>query len=345
MAKRDRRDSFSPKSKAWRPNGQSGERVPSARALPPLPPASAQSDTIEVPGPCLGTGRRLRTPLPGAVLSDPAGAPKLSPGPGRRTQTLPPTAAQSDSTNAPTTPLGIGRRIRTQLPGPVQSESAGAPKLRLGSGKETQTPAPAADQSHPTSAPTTPLGTGRRIRTQLPGPVQTDAAGAPKLRLETGSEIQAPPPTAAPSYPSGPPAIPLGTGTRLRTQLPEAVPGELEEINLEVLGGGPLGKMLREKAAQFANIQDFLQNPVPLDLRSKDLDTSSTPDEIEFEEGRSSLSNRSYALDVGSLVGRTQRTRAGSPVSTRGPNSGSLVAVAGGKSRNFGEHGVAALRR
>lgn len=63
------------------------------------------------------------------------------------------------------------------------------------------------------------------------------------------------------------------------------MPGELEEINLEVLGGGPLGKMLREKAAQFANIQDFLQNPVPLDLRSKDLDTSSTPDEIELRKG------------------------------------------------------------
>jgi hypothetical protein len=51
------------------------------------------------------------------------------------------------------------------------------------------------------------------------------------------------------------------------------------------VGAGPLAQKLREKAEQFGNIQEFLQNPFQFDLRSKYLDTSSTPEEIESRKG------------------------------------------------------------
>ena len=120
-------------------------------------------------------------------------------------------------------------------------------------------------------APTQRLGSGRRVRTPLPGVVRSDGEGAPKLPAETA--------------PKGTPSPDLGLGRRIRTELPQAVPGELEEINLEALGTGPRAKMLREKAEQFGSIQDFLRNPVPFDLSSKELDTSSSPEEIDSRKG------------------------------------------------------------
>jgi len=112
------------------------------------------------------------------------------------------------------------------------------------------------------------LGAGRRIRTPLP----TISDGLdPKV--------------------GGQPAQALGGGTRIRTPLPQPVPGELEEINLS---RQPLQKrvskksrraQLEAKAAQFRDIQDFLENPNLVDLRGEVLDTSSTPEEIETRKG------------------------------------------------------------
>lgn len=51
-------------------------------------------------------------------------------------------------------------------------------------------------------------------------------------------------------------------------------------------GAGALAKKLKEKSEQFKYIQDFVQNPAPLNsLRSKELGTSSTPEEIELRKG------------------------------------------------------------
>jgi hypothetical protein len=54
---------------------------------------------------------------------------------------------------------------------------------------------------------------------------------------------------------------------------------------LASLGNNPAAQKLQEKAEQFRHIQDFLQNPAPFDLRSKELGTSSTPEEIESRKG------------------------------------------------------------
>ncbi len=102
------------------------------------------------------------------------------------------------------------------------------------------------------------------------------------------------------------PVQPLGTGTRNRTPVPPPIPGELEEINIGVgpqqarseqdgaqgaaatqsFSVGALAKKLKEKSEQFKYIQDFVQNPAPLNsLRSKELGTSSTPEEIELRKG------------------------------------------------------------
>ncbi len=108
----------------------------------------------------------------------------------------------------------------------------------------------------------------------------------------------------------------------MRTAPPQPVPGEVEEIDfgggwgqqsllgnqgelprggllqgdllqsalqnpalLQSLGTNPAAQKLQEKAEQFRHIQDFLQNPTPFDLRSKEVGTSSTPEEIESRKG------------------------------------------------------------
>jgi hypothetical protein len=93
----------------------------------------------------------------------------------------------------------------------------------------------------------------------------------------------------------------LGSGRRLRTPLPVPVPGgseapkvgggegRLERVrgllqnpsSLEALSGSPLAKKLTDKAQQFQFIQDFLHNPEPFRLRRPEVETSSTPEEIE----------------------------------------------------------------
>jgi hypothetical protein len=102
--------------------------------------------------------------------------------------------------------------------------------------------------------------------------------------------------------PAGTPIQGLGTGRRIRTPLP--TPAQPEEPNvggrraqqdqlgrlqgrlqnsatIETLGANPVAQKLKEKAEQFRHLQDFLQNPVPLKLLSKEVDTSSTSEEIE----------------------------------------------------------------
>jgi hypothetical protein len=79
-----------------------------------------------------------------------------------------------------------------------------------------------------------------------------------------------------------------------RTPLPSPIVGELEEINLGGARARPgrsrarPGQRIRpvqDQADRFQHIQDFLHNPSLFDLRGKDLDTSSTPEEIEARTG------------------------------------------------------------
>jgi len=151
------------------------------------------------------------------------------------------------------------------------------------------------------------MGGGRRIRTPLPTSSDLpDAAGAPKQRLGSERRMGVPPSASSVRmHPAGAPTQPLGSGTRIRTALPQPVAGELDEINL---GGGagrirqgrgarlrgrrqnPMPRQSRKakleaKAAQFRDIQDFFHNPSLFSLRGKQLDTSSTPEEIEVRKG------------------------------------------------------------
>ena len=47
------------------------------------------------------------------------------------------------------------------------------------------------------------------------------------------------------------------------------------------LGAGLLLQKLREKTDQFQHILDFVNDPVPFALRSTEINTSSTPEEVE----------------------------------------------------------------
>jgi hypothetical protein len=121
-------------------------------------------------------------------------------------------------------------------------------------------------------------GSGRAQQDQLAGP-----AGAPTQGLGAGKRIRTPPPQSIPQEADEPifsAALPQQDQLGQLPDLPQnsALFGSLDEK--------PLAKKLAEKAAQFRDIQDFLRNhPNLFDLRSKELDTSSTPEEIEARKG------------------------------------------------------------
>jgi len=97
---------------------------------------------------------------------------------------------------------------------------------------------------------------------------------------------------AAPSpRPSG---VAVPTQRASRTPPPSPIVGQLEEINLGGARARPAGQRARpggrtrriqDQADRFQHIQDFLHNPSLFDLRGRDLDTSSSPEEIEARTG------------------------------------------------------------
>jgi hypothetical protein len=119
----------------------------------------------------------------------------------------------------------------------------------------------------------------------------TDLLGSARHRELRQNSVQSVP-TGAPSQ--------LGTGRRIRTPQPESTAAWSEENNfgakqaqggllgflqnsgsLESLGAGLLLQKLREKTDQFQHILDFVNDPVPFALRSTEINTSSTPEEVE----------------------------------------------------------------
>jgi len=181
------------------------------------------------------------------------------------------------------------------------------PSTEIAGGGSVATTAVTSLRSKLASASAQRLGAGRRVRTPLPTTSDMpDAAGAPKPRLGLERRLRVQPPaSSARMHSASAPAQPLGSGTRIRTALPQPVAGELDEINLGGGAGRPRqgratrlrGRQqnvaprqsrkakLEAKAAQFRDIQDFFHNPSTFSLRGKQLDTSSTPEEIEVRKG------------------------------------------------------------
>jgi hypothetical protein len=176
--------------------------------------------------------------------------------------------------------LGAGRRVRT--PPPTTSDWPGRAALAQSLAEGTvRTPPPATSDGQPQAdSPAQSTEPGRRIGMLSPG---TRSVSAPSQAADA--------PTQA-----------LGTGTRIRTALPQPVHAESEEINLgkrpredrrgrlrgrsqNLISKNSRRARLEAKGAQFRDIQDFLQNPSLVDLRGKQLDTCSTPEEIEARKG------------------------------------------------------------
>ncbi|RAI03081.1 hypothetical protein DLJ53_00645 [Acuticoccus sediminis] len=63
---------------------------------------------------------------------------------------------------------------------------------------------------------------------------------------------------------------------RERTARPAIVPEDEPDDTTEQV----LQDMLQEKLDQLQNVQDFLHNPIPFDLKERPLESSSTPEEI-----------------------------------------------------------------
>ena len=77
----------------------------------------------------------------------------------------------------------------------------------------------------------------------------------------------------------------MGVGAQ-QARLGQGQEGAQGSGAVQALGAGALAKKLKEKSEQFKHVQDFLQNPAPLSgLRSKELGTSSSPEEIELRKG------------------------------------------------------------
>ena len=192
-------------------------------------------------------------------------------------------------------------RIRPPPPTPEPGLAAsGMPQQSV----DSRAPA-ALLQSDPTAAPPQQLGMGRRIRTPAPRPIPGDLEEI-TLGLARAQKAQ----LGKPSDAAGAPTKRLGAGNRNRTP----TPGELEEAGpprdihvemgraqrgglgrfqallqnsavLEALISNLQAKKPEEKAGQFRHIQDLVHNPSLLDLRSKEVGTSSTPEEIEARKG------------------------------------------------------------
>jgi len=154
---------------------------------------------------------------------------------------------RSDQVSASSQRLGTGKRIRTPLPLPSGRTEEGNVGSRLAQQARRQPPADAAEIS------ARPLGMGKRLRTPLPPPLSSG--------LEQASGVAGRPRPRQ-----------LGNLRNLPSALGEA-------------GAGPVAKKLKEKAEQFQSIQDYLHNPVAFNLRSNEIQTTSTPEEIESRKG------------------------------------------------------------
>jgi hypothetical protein len=156
----------------------------------------------------------------------------------------------------------VKRPIRTPLPTASSQSDAGMPKQRGRSGGE--------------------------IRTPLPSPIageleEINLFGGRAHQGRAGTRRQ----SAFGQSDTGAPAQLGGTGGRRRTPAPLQILGELEEIDLfgrRARQNRP-ARRLEDKAGRFRNVQDFFHNPNVFELRSKELDTSSTPEEIEVRTG------------------------------------------------------------
>jgi hypothetical protein len=135
---------------------------------------------------------------------------------------------------------------------------------------------------------------GREVRTPPPSPT---AGGLEEINLvdlqgrfggrarrrRVSTQLQ----TASGQFDAGAPTQRGGTGRRNRTPLPLLIAGELEEINL--FGGRARRRQsaqnLEEAGERFRHVQEFVRNPNIFELRGKELDTSSTPEEIATRMG------------------------------------------------------------
>ena len=174
----------------------------------------------------------------------------------------------------PAKSVELGRASRAERQARTAASSANRP-----SGTGTVSQPAASVPPRPASVSTQVIGTARRNRTPPPSPIPGE--------LE---EIPLYPRPARRRGGGAPFTIPRDvdvSGRAIRTPLPPPIPGEMEEIGL---GTRPTRKSqraqsLQEKGERFQHIQEFLDNPSLIDLRGKELDTSSTPEEIEARTG------------------------------------------------------------
>jgi hypothetical protein len=155
---------------------------------------------------------------------------------------------------------GSEQPIRTSESSAIPVHSLDQQGERSASSMKGRTPPSIAlVQLEPPRAPNHGLGTGKRIRT--PPPVPGNAQ-------ETRAVVRQTQPSQFPRF--------RGTGRRIRTPQPESIAAQPEKKNV-----GPVQQKLSEKAQRFQHIQDLINNTTPFTLRSTEINTSSTPEEIK----------------------------------------------------------------
>ena len=129
---------------------------------------------------------------------------------------------------------------------------------------------------------------------------------------------------------------PAGLARRARTPPPAPIPGPAEDFGRDK---SPLGDKLKEKVEQLSAPADSSTNRIPFSLRAKNLDTSSTPAEMEarMSEVRYQIQVLKTVLTILSdELKALEESKTATDRKSRDPNS--IVAVRGGKLGDFGTH-------
>ena len=183
-------------------------------------------------------------------------------------------ATRRSSDTAKFEELRAGTRARTPRPKlrPARPEPTDVPAeaQRLGAGEWVGTPGATDTAPQSAAGQIEPLGTGKRVRTTTTPPVVGEIE---EIDFGGGWAKQNHPRNQSAGLQLG-----LLQGDLLQSAVQNPA-------LLQSLAANPAAQKLQEKGEHFRHIQDFLQNPALFDLRSRELRTSSTPEEIESRKG------------------------------------------------------------
>lgn len=197
-------------------------------------------------------------------------------------------SASSRSKSRRVKKASVPRSGKSDRGGPDHRKKLAMQKLNSSVKRPTRTPLPTASGLSDGDMLKQRGRSGTKSRTPLPSPIlgeleEINLFGGRQSLGRAGTRRQ----SALGQSNASAPTQRGGTAGRMRTSPPLRIQGDLEEIDLfgRRARKNRAARSLEDKAGRFRNIQDFFHNPNLFELRGKELDTSSTPEEIEARTG------------------------------------------------------------